>query len=84
MNNQEYISAAVELADGWNINLSGIALPWEYDTIWPTDLLIKKQHVLDALAAQLVRQHLKRHTASVYSVWHRDTMKTIKWLVDNQ
>ncbi len=55
MNEQDYIRKAVELADGWETTRNdGFILPswsansWAYPHV--------PQHILDALAAQLVRQ----------------------------
>ena len=55
MTNEEYIRRAVELAEGWEIDI-GQVLTTEYN-IWMTlDDDEPPQLMLDALAAQLVRQ----------------------------
>lgn len=65
MNDQDYIRKAVELADGWRINLHSDvdenANPFETEVMWNPSVGSHKlsdpgQTILDALAAQLVRQ----------------------------
>jgi len=53
MNDQEYIRKAVELADGFNMDEQAIVIHEWSDFCFIDD---PSQHVLDALAAQLVRQ----------------------------
>lgn len=92
MNDQGYIKEGVELADGFNFDRS-TGYRWVdregepsfyFGGQWSLIPEFHKQIFLNALAAQLVRQHLKYHTASVYTAWHRDPLKTIKCLVDDK
>ncbi len=60
MNDQDYIKAGVELADGWYMTKHGkIGVPGH---VW--DFRPNAQMVIDALAAQLVRQARKTHTVN--------------------
>ena len=62
----DYIKKAVELADGWELSLNGT---WIECMAWSSlscNTALIPQYVLDALAAQLVRQCLERgHSFSV-------------------
>ena len=81
VNDQDIIRKGVDLADGWKAYknyASTLGFTGSYE------LLAESQYALDALAAQLVRQHLKRHGTSVFSLWYADPMKTIQLVVDNQ
>lgn len=63
MTDEEYIRKAVELADGWEWQeitdtLADVVFPW-YDganRLFTGHLLAQNQLLMDALAAQLVRQ----------------------------
>jgi len=72
--NNEYIEKAVSLADGWRINKMGnIQAPCVHRSSIDRPL----KPVLDALAAQLVRQ-------STFKPQYRDDpLDTIKEIIDN-
>ena len=73
MTDEEYIKAGVELADGWHLNALADAdfyHQWgdsQYDFI-SSPLSDPDQYLLDALAAQLVRQTdaIKRYTINAF------------------
>ncbi len=83
MNDQDTIRKAVELADGWHMNGEQFCAPSKGEQV-SSFIWSPAQYLFDALAAQLVRQYLDHFSSSVYTNWRRDTMSTIKDMVDSE
>ena len=89
---KDSIRKGVELAEGWEMHSDGEGFVRYFNKenldfisfYFDEDLRHELQFGLDALVAQLVRQHLKRHGASVFTLWYADPMKTLQLVVDNQ
>ena len=66
MNDQDYIRKAVELADGWNEGPQGLAGGPVMESRSGYKGSFREQELLDALAAQLVRQVEGREQQSLW------------------
>jgi len=79
ISDRDYIRCGVAVADGWSVNKQGQTVTSSGGYFGNID----DQEIRDALTAALVRQYLRKCTATVYTAWHSDSMKTIRFIIDS-
>ena len=80
MTNEQIIRKAVELAEGWSFQYSPLGNQ-HIETLTGYQGTTEDQEILDALAAQLVRQYYKNHQDDPV-FYENDVMDVIKYVVD--